>query len=216
MRRTKSYLQSFGQLAFVSAQGQPTAMQTISSQVPLPQRSLQLPPRGGSPGGALPPASPGHGANAHEGPDRPTVEPSGHTFASFVQATPGGVGEGPAGSSAPGESGGGDSARGESGGASGVGATREEEHADRMATSESAVPGARKERGVMGAPRLHGRESTSFDQKAPDTIADPGLTRASTVAPPPEEGEARTSTTPVVTPTAPTTKPRVESNFILS
>jgi hypothetical protein len=75
------------------------ASHTISSHVPLPQRFLQgLPPgRGGSPGGGLFPGSPGQGENAQSGPWRPTVEPSGQTFASFVHACIGGAGSAPGG-----------------------------------------------------------------------------------------------------------------------
>lgn len=94
------HLQSLGQLDLVSAHGQPSDMQTISSHVPLPQRFLHSPPeeKPSGPGfdgsTAVLEGSPGQGANSQFGAVRPTADPSGHTFASSVQATPLGAGAG--------------------------------------------------------------------------------------------------------------------------
>jgi hypothetical protein len=90
-------LQSCGQDCFDSEQGQPTAWQTISWQVPLPHSFLQA--AEGSPVGAAgTEAEPcGHGANSQLGPVRPTLLPSGQIFASIVHwvSPPGGALVGP-------------------------------------------------------------------------------------------------------------------------
>ncbi len=95
-RAARGYSQSAGQLSLVSAQGQPTAIHTTSSQVPLPHSSLQVASGAGplAGGGAV---ESGQGANSQLGPTRPTELPSGHIFASSVQPW----GGGPSGAAGP-------------------------------------------------------------------------------------------------------------------